>query len=55
MVKPIIIDSNVWVGAKTIIGPGFKIGKGAVINLGSVVREDIPENSIYKLNQIFKF
>ena len=25
IVKPIIIDSDVWIGAKSIIGPGYKI------------------------------
>ncbi len=53
MVKPIIIDSNVWIGAKTIIGPGYRVGNGSVITLGSVISEDIPPNSIYKKNQIF--
>ena len=55
MVKPIVIDSDVWIGAKSIIGPGYKIGKGSIITLGSIIREDIPENSIYKKNQIYNF
>ena len=55
IVKPIFIESNVWIGAKTIIGPGYKIGRGSVITLGSVISEDIPENSIYKNHQIFNF
>ena len=55
IVKPIIIDSDVWIGAKSIIGPGYKIGKGSIITLGSVISENIPENSLYKNNQIFNF
>ena len=29
--KPIIIESDVWVGAKSIICPGYTIGGGSVI------------------------
>ena len=55
MVKPIIIDSDVWIGAKSIIGPGYKIGKGSIITLGSVISQNIPENSLFKNNQILNF
>ena len=46
--KPINIESNVWIGAKSIIGPGIKIGSGSVVTLGSIVKIDIPKNSILK-------
>ena len=46
--KPIDIGSNVWIGAKCIVGPGIKIGSGSVINLGSIVSSNIPKNSILK-------
>jgi acetyltransferase-like isoleucine patch superfamily enzyme len=39
---PIIIESDVWVGANCIINPGVKIGTGAVVAGGSVVSSDIP-------------
>ena len=52
--KPIIIDSNVWVGAKSIIGPGYKIGCGSVITIGSIIKENIPKNCIFKNNKCFK-
>jgi len=55
IVKPIIIDSDVWIGAKSVIGPGYKIGKGSIITLGSVISQNIPENSLYKNNQILNF
>ena len=46
--EPIYIDSNVWIGAKSVIGPGYKIGKGSVVPLGSIIRKDIPPNCLYK-------
>ena len=45
--KPIRIGNNVWVGANCVILKGVTIGDGAVIAAGSVVRKDIPADSIY--------
>lgn len=42
----IIISDNVWIGGRTIILPGVKIGTGSVIGAGSVVTKNIPEWSI---------
>lgn len=42
----IIIEDYVWIGGKTIVLPGVRIGKGAVIGAGSVVSKDIPPFSI---------
>lgn len=42
--KPIVIEDNVWIGAKSIILPGVTIGKGSVIASGAVVAKSIPEN-----------
>ena len=52
--KPIIIDSHVWIGAKSVIGPGYRIGSGSIITIGSVVKENIPRNSIFKNNKCLK-
>ena len=46
--KPILIESNVWIGAKSIIGPGYTVGKSSVVSLGSIVKEDIPPNCLFK-------
>lgn len=44
--KQIVINDNVWIGARTIILPGVHIEKGAIIGAGSVVTKNIPEFSI---------
>ncbi|MBQ3849017.1 MAG: acyltransferase [Clostridia bacterium] len=44
--KPIIIGSDVWIGAHVIILPGVKVGDGAVIGAGSVVTKDVPSYGI---------
>ena len=51
--KPILIEDEVWIGAKSIIAPGYKIGKGSVITIGSIIKKDIPEYSVFKNNSIF--
>jgi len=42
----VLIGSDVWVGAYSIILPGVTIGDGAVIAAGSVVTKDIPSYAI---------
>ncbi len=44
--QPIIIESNVWIGANAVILPGVKIGHNTIIGAGSVVTRNIPPNSI---------
>ena len=40
------IMDNVYVGNHVTILPGVRIGKNCIISTGSVVTEDIPENSV---------
>nr|WP_142784468.1 acyltransferase [Changchengzhania lutea] len=40
------IEDNVWIGARTIILPGRRIGKGAIVAAGSVVVKDVEPYSI---------
>ena len=47
---PVIIEDNVFIGARSIILKGVTIGNGAVIGAGSVVSKDIPANTIYAGN-----
>jgi acetyltransferase-like isoleucine patch superfamily enzyme len=44
--KPIVIEDDVFVGARSIILKGVTIGAGSVIGAGSIVVKDIPPMSI---------
>lgn len=46
IVKDVEIDDFVWVGINVILLPGTKIGKGAIIQAGSVVHGEIPPYAI---------
>jgi acetyltransferase-like isoleucine patch superfamily enzyme len=39
--KPIVIGDEVWIGCKSTILKGVKIGKGAIVAAGSVVTRDV--------------
>ena len=41
--NPVIIEDDVWIGIRSIILPGVKISKGAIIAAGSVVTKNVPE------------
>ena len=43
----IIIGENVWIGAGSIILRGSKIGDNSIIAAQSVVKGEIPSNTIY--------
>jgi acetyltransferase-like isoleucine patch superfamily enzyme len=43
---PIVVGSNVWIGAGVQVMPGVTIGDNVVIGGGSVVVKDIPSNSV---------
>lgn len=38
------VKNDVWIGPGAIIRNGISIGKGARVNMGSVVTKDVPEN-----------
>ncbi|MBU2463241.1 MAG: acyltransferase, partial [Candidatus Edwardsbacteria bacterium] len=44
--KPVVIEDNVWIGARAIIMKGVKIGYGSIIAAGAVVAKDVPPYSI---------
>lgn len=46
VMKPVVIEDNVWIGAGAIILPGVRIGSGAVIGAGSVVTKDVPPRTL---------
>ncbi|WBW98953.1 acyltransferase [Oceanirhabdus sp. W0125-5] len=54
----VIIGKNVWIGSNTVILRNTRIGDNAVIAAGSVVKGEIPENSVFynkKNNEIFQY
>lgn len=44
--KQVIIEDNVWSGARVILLPGVKIGRGSLIGPGLVVSKSIPGYSV---------
>lgn len=53
--RRIEIGNNVWIGANTIILRGTKIGDNAVIAAGSVVKGEIPADTVFfqkRVNEI---
>ena len=44
--SPVVIDDDVFIGARSIILKGVHIGKGAVVGAGSVVTKDVPPHTI---------
>lgn len=47
-VKPVVIENNVWIGARSIILKGVRIGEGAVVGAQSLVVRDVPAYSIVR-------
>ena len=43
---PVVIEDDVWIGARAIIMPGVTISRGAVVGAGAVVTKSLPEYSI---------
>jgi acetyltransferase-like isoleucine patch superfamily enzyme len=43
---PVVIEDNVFIGARTVVLKGVRIGRDSVIGAGSVVACDIPEGAV---------
>lgn len=41
IVKPIVLEDEVWLAARSMIGPGVTVGRGAVLALGSAATGDL--------------
>ena len=50
LTSSVLISDNVWIGARSIILPGVKIGSNSIIGAGSVVTKDVPSNCVYAGN-----
>jgi maltose O-acetyltransferase len=44
--KQVIIEDDVWIGARSVILPGIKIRTGSIIAVGNVVTKDVEPFSI---------
>ena len=44
--RPIVIENDVWLGARVIVLGGVTIGEGSCIGAGSLVIHDIPPRSL---------
>ncbi len=49
---PITIGNNVWIGANCVILRGSNIGDNAVIAAGSIVRGEVPTNTVFYQRRI---
>lgn len=50
IIKPILIEDGVWVGAKAIVLPGTNLSSHTVISAGSVISKKTEEYGIYSGN-----
>ena len=46
LTMPTIIENNVWIGSRSIILKGVKIGENSIIGAGAIVTREIPKNVI---------
>jgi acetyltransferase-like isoleucine patch superfamily enzyme len=44
--RPVVIEDYVWIGARAMVLPGARLGKGCVVGAGAVVTKDIADFSI---------
>ncbi len=54
IVKNIIIEDGVWIGAKSVVCPGVTCETHAILSVGSIVSSDMEAYSIYKGNPASK-
>ena len=45
-VKPVVIEDDVWIGARVCILPGVTVGTGSVLGAYTVVTKDVPPYSV---------
>jgi putative colanic acid biosynthesis acetyltransferase WcaF len=48
--KPIRVDDGAWIAAGALIAPGVTVGSNALVQIGSVVRKDVGNDSIVSGN-----
>ncbi len=50
IVKEIVLENAVWIGAKAIVCPGVRVGEGTILTVGSIANFHLKPNKIYKGN-----
>jgi acetyltransferase-like isoleucine patch superfamily enzyme len=45
-VAPVEIEDGAWLGQNVVVGPGVRIGRGAVVGANSVVLDDVPAHTV---------
>ena len=50
IVKPIVIEEGVWVGAKSVVCPGVTMKSHSILSVGSVLTKDAEAYGIYQGN-----
>lgn len=45
-ITPVEICDGAWLGENVVVGPGVRIGRGAVIGANSVVLDDVPDHCV---------
>lgn len=45
-VGKVVIEDNVFIGARALIMPGVRVGKNSIVAAGSVVTKSVPENVV---------
>jgi lipopolysaccharide O-acetyltransferase len=45
-VAPVEICDGAWLGQNVVVGPGVRIGRGAVVGSNSVVLDDVPDYAV---------
>jgi acetyltransferase-like isoleucine patch superfamily enzyme len=43
---PVVIESDVWIGARAMVLKGVTVGRGAVVGAGAIVTSDVPPGAI---------
>ena len=46
IIKPVVINDFVWIGANVSITPGITIEEGAIVGMGAVVTKDVPKYAV---------
>lgn len=44
--RPVVLEDDVWIGAKACIMPGVRVGRGSIVGTAAVVTKDVPPYTI---------